>query len=71
MTLKDRHRRSIVKAVTFRIVATLATIIIVYLVTGNLKLSGLLGGLDLISKFILYDLHERIWEGISWGKKEA
>ncbi len=70
MTLKDRHRRSIVKAITFRIVATLATIIIVYLVTGNLKLSGLLGGLDLISKFILYYLHERIWESISWGKKE-
>lgn len=70
MSTRDQHRRSIVKAITFRIAATLTTIIIVYLVTGNLKLSGILGIFDLVSKFILYYLHERIWESISWGKKE-
>ena len=65
----DTHKRSIAKSISFRIVATLATLVLVYIVTGNLALAGIIGGADMISKFIIYYLHERAWEKISWGKK--
>ncbi|MBN2053117.1 DUF2061 domain-containing protein [Candidatus Woesearchaeota archaeon] len=62
-------KRSLVKAITFRIVATITTIILVLLITGNLALAGMVGGIDAASKFIVYYLHERVWNNIEWGKK--
>jgi len=33
--MKDKKRRTILKSITFRIVATIATVVIVYLMTGK------------------------------------
>lgn len=59
--IKIRHKRHILKTITWRIVATLATILIVLAFTGNLELSLGAGGVEIIIKMILYYLHERIW----------
>ena len=56
------------KSITFRIVATIATVVIVYLMTGNLALANTIGLIDLVSKLLIYYLHERSWEAVSWGK---
>lgn len=61
-------KRSLVKTISWRIVGTLATIIISYLITGTLVLAFSIGGIELISKMILYFFHERAWEKIKWGK---
>lgn len=61
--------RSIVKATTFRIVATVATIVAVYFITGSWGWAGTIGAVDLVLKSILYYLHERGWNKISWGRK--
>ena len=62
------HSRSIAKAISWRIVATLTTFTIVYILTGELTLSMEVGVFDVTSKMLLYYLHERGWGKVSWGQ---
>lgn len=64
----DTHKRSIAKTITFRIIATITTMILVLIFTGNLTLAGAVGALDLVSKLMIYYVHERVWDKFSWGK---
>ena len=66
--MKTYRRRSIVKAISWRFVATLTTFTIVYILTGELTLSMEVGVFDVTSKMLLYYLHERGWGKISWGQ---
>jgi uncharacterized membrane protein len=63
------HTRSVVKAITFRIIATLATIALVMLYTDDLKIAGAVGTLDFLTKLVIYYLHERAWGRVIWGRK--
>jgi len=63
-----RRKRSILKAITFRIIATITTILLVLLFTGNWALANTVGALDLVSKLGLYYVHERLWLRVPWGK---
>lgn len=65
----ETQKRSIVKTITFRIIATITTVILVLIFTENLALASIIGVLDLISKLIIYYLHERVWNKVSWGEK--
>ena len=69
MILIDTHIRSVAKAISFRIIASLITVILVLIFTGNLALAGAIGILDLILKLMIYYLHERVWDKIVWGRK--
>ncbi len=60
--------RSIIKAVTWRVVATLATMILVFVLTGHLRVAIAVGGFEIIIKFLLYFLHERFWNKIETGR---
>lgn len=64
----ETRNRSIAKAMSFRILATLTTFATVWLLTGNLEFAGLIGGIDFISKLVLFYFHERAWNKINWGK---
>jgi len=66
--MKTHHRRSIAKAISWRILATLTTFTIVYILSGKLILSMEVGVLEVTSKVLLYYLHERGWEKLSWGQ---
>lgn len=61
--LKDpRSRsRSLAKALTWRITATLTTAVIAYFVTGELSTAAVIGGIEFILKFFIYYGHERAW----------
>ncbi len=67
----DTHKRSIAKTITFRIIATLTTIILVLIFTSNLALAGIIGVFDLTSKLIIYYMHERVWDKVSWGLRKG
>lgn len=67
---KETNRRSIVKGISWRIVATTTTIIIVYLFFGRLDLAIAAGVIETILKVGLYWAHERAWFKIRWGKKK-
>ncbi len=63
----ERSIRSVAKAVSWRFVATATTFSIVYLLTGQLVLALEVGGLEALSKLVLYYLHERAWTRQGWG----
>jgi len=69
---KDKNsespKRSIVKSISWRLIGTLDTILISWIVTGALSLAFSIGFIELITKMILYFFHERIWNNITWGK---
>jgi len=65
----DTRKRTLAKTISFRILATIATMILVYVFTKSWTLMGILGGLDLVSKLLLYYFHERAWDKVEWGKK--
>jgi len=69
VTFLETRRRSILKTITFRIIATLTTFILVLIITGDLMIAGVIGLLDTISKLFIYYSHERVWNKISWGIK--
>jgi len=64
----ERKRRSMTKAISWRVLATLTTMLIVYAFTRKFELTLLVGSLDVLIKMVLYYYHERTWNRIYWGK---
>lgn len=62
---KDSSAKSLLKAISWRIVGTIDTIVISYLITGELIMAVSIGSVEVVSKIILYYLHERVWENAS------
>ena len=63
------YKRHLAKTITWRIVGTIDTIVLSWIITGN-PLTGLkIGGAEVITKMILYYFHERVWFNI--GIKES
>ncbi len=66
---KETNIRSIVKGISWRVVATTTTILIVYFFFGRLDLAIAAGIIETVLKVGLYWAHERVWMKIKWGKK--
>ena len=62
------RKRSIMKTITFRIIATITTMAFVLIFTGSLEIAGIIGVLEVVAKSILYYAHERVWSMTSWNK---
>jgi len=65
--MTDKHTRSIVKGISWRILATLTTVILVYIFTREFYIAGAVGFLEVLTKIGLYYTHERVWNVIKWG----
>lgn len=64
----EKIKRSLAKTISWRVVGTLDTILISWLITGALSLAFSIGLIELVTKMVLYFLHERTWNNIKWGK---
>ena len=53
--------KSIGKAISWRIIASCVTGILVYSATKRIDVSGLIAGAEVMAKLILYYIHERVW----------
>ncbi len=62
----DQPLRSIAKTVSWRIIGTIDTIGISWLLTGELSLAFSIGSIEVVTKMILYFFHERIWNHLKW-----
>jgi uncharacterized membrane protein len=69
-TYKEAHHRSVLKALSWRVLATMSTILIVYAFTRKIALSAGVGAVEVVVKLILYYFHERIWGTLRIGRKE-
>lgn len=67
--MADRHYRSLVKAVSWRMTGTVDTVVISYLITGQIRWALSIGFVELFTKVALYYAHERLWNKISFGRK--
>ena len=67
---KETNKRSIVKGISWRFVATSTTIVIVYFFFGRLDLAIAAGLIETVLKVGLYWAHERAWFKVRWGKKK-
>jgi adenylylsulfate kinase len=67
MYMYETHRRSIIKGITWRIIASLTTMTVVFVVTGDLALVASVGLVDVSAKVFFYYLHERTWGRVHWG----
>ena len=53
--------RHILKSITWRLVGTIDTVVLGWLITGNLETGLKIGGVEVITKMVLYYFHERLW----------
>jgi len=66
---RETNLRSVVKGISWRVVATTTTIVIVYVFFGRLDLAIAAGLIETVLKVALYWGHEKVWQRIHWGKK--
>jgi uncharacterized membrane protein len=66
--MKTPRSRSLVKTLTWRIVATTDTFLIAWLITGHVDWAAGIAGIEVLTKMFLYYGHERVWAGIKWKK---
>lgn len=65
----DTHTRSIAKAISYRLFGSISTALIVFVWSGDLKVSVGVGAFDMVAKIGLYFLHERVWDRIPFGRE--
>ncbi len=66
MNAKQARLRHLAKTVTWRIVGTIDTIALGWIISGDAKIGLTIGGFEVVTKMILYYFHERAW--FRWGK---
>ena len=64
---QESHLRSILKGITWRILATATTVSITYALTGKIDLAIQVSALEFILKLLIYYLHERAWQQVPRG----
>ncbi len=67
MSKKEKQIRTFTKTISWRIIATLATVTISYLLTKDFLIAFSIGSIEVFFKMILYYGHERFWNSIDWG----
>ena len=65
----DSWRKSLLKTLSWRVIATLITMFVVYILTGEALLSFGIGIMDMLLKVVIYYLHERAWTKVQWGAR--
>lgn len=60
-------KRNVFKTISWRIIGSIDTVILGWLITGNLSFGIKIGGTELLTKMLLYYGHERFWQGIKLG----
>lgn len=59
--------RSITKGISWRFIASGTTMLIVFVMTGNIELVASVGAVDVTIKILFYYFHERAWGQVHWG----
>jgi uncharacterized membrane protein len=68
---QEAHSRSLAKAVTWRLTATIDTFLISLIVTGKVVIAGTIAATEIGTKILIYYFHERAWALVPWGRKRT
>lgn len=69
--VRETHTRSVAKAISWRLLGTIATAGIVWVFTREVTLSLSIGALDFALKIGLFWVHERAWDRVHYGRQTA
>ena len=64
---RESKFRSVLKSITWRVTATLTTVIIARVITGDIEAALKIGSIEVVLKMIIYYLHERVWQVVPRG----
>ena len=66
-----QSKRHIAKTISYRILSTLIGFLLMWLISGSIKIGAAFGVVELIYKPIQYYIHERVWyKWIKYGLKK-
>ena len=65
----ESKRRSFLKVISWRITATVTTMFISFVITGNIDMALKIGVVELLAKIFLQYGHERVWANVTFGLK--
>ena len=65
--MRESHLRSVLKALTYRIIGSITTGILAYAVTRDFGASLTITAIEPLVKTIVYYLHERAWQVVPRG----
>ena len=66
--MNDTNLRSIIKALSWRLTGTIDTFIVSFFVTGELLIAGSIASIEILTKIVLFWMHERVWNNVKWGR---
>ncbi len=55
------YKRHIAKTISWRVIGTIDTIVLSGVITGSWEMGLTIGGIEVVTKMVLYFLHERLW----------
>lgn len=64
----ESHPRSLVKAISWRLVGSLDTFVLSLFVTHSFVFAGSIASAETVTKIVLYYFHERAWAAVPWGR---
>lgn len=64
--IEEKNYRSLIKGISWRFFGTLDTIIIAFFWTGDFAKAFAIGGTEVVTKVLLFWIHERVWLKIKW-----
>ncbi len=67
--LINRHRH-LLKTITWRLIGTLDTMVVAWVISGDPLLGLSIGGVEVFTKMVLYYIHERVWYKSKFGIKK-
>jgi uncharacterized membrane protein len=67
----EQHKRTIVKAISWRVLLTISHFVNGFIITGSLASAAAIAGWSAVINTGLYWLHERGWNWFQWNRKPA
>ena len=67
--MRVSKQRSAAKAISWRVIGTLDTFILSFLITHKPITAASIAGFEVLTKTILYYFHERGWDRVQWGRQ--
>jgi uncharacterized membrane protein len=68
LIMEDTKTRSIIKTFSWRITGSSATFLIAWIIGGDLAVAGTIAMTQIVANTMLYYLHERVWNLVTWGR---
>ena len=68
---RETQARSVAKSLSWRLLGTVSTAVLVFIFSGRIVLSIAVGTAEFFAKLGLYWVHERVWDRLNYGRRQV